>query len=247
MKSWLLFKHAFLQVKGNMREAIQISGLLWAVLLILSLLVRPDFENPQLNSGFVMFVFLVIQLLVTAIIAVEWHRFILLGEYPKSYIPVWHGTRVLKYIWTSILISLVIGLASVAIAIPFALIAMGAGAAGLSEMVLSTFSVIFIVALVILLLSMVFRISLSLPSVALDRKISFNEAWGKTRGMWWMFAKLALITFLFSALVSIPAELFRWNGTLYLVISYIANWFSTIVGISVLTTLYGVVIENRQI
>jgi len=247
MKSWPLFRHAFLQVKGNMREALQISGLLWAVLMLLSLLIRPDFENPQMNFGLVVLVFLLIQLLVTAIIAVEWHRFILLGEYPKSYIPVWHGSRVLRYIWTSFLISLVIGLASVAVAIPYAIIAMVSGTMGLPEMVFAGISVVFIVALVIFLLSLGFRISLSLPSVALDRKISFSEAWDKTREMGWMFVRLAVITSLFTVLVSLPAELFRWNDTLYLVIGYIANWISTMVGISVLTTLYGVIIENRKI
>ena len=93
-----------------------------------------------------------------------------------------------------------------------------------------------------------YRLGTSLPAVALDEGGPFMAGWDATRGENGTIAVLALVTVLIVfgssviglyVLIGITPLFVAWN--------IVFNWLAMMVGVSVLTTLYGHFIEKRAL
>lgn len=245
MRGWQVFKHSFGMVINNLEAAFRLSAVLYAVQAVnqvLMLMVAPsgDPTEAMVSPG------LALMVLVTALlgivsslwIAVAWHRYVLTGEAPIGVVPQWHGGLILAYLGRSLLIGLLILVAVVAAMIPVGVVMAAAPGAGVPLMLL----------LVALAAYLFFRFGVMLPAGAIDRKMTLREAWAATAKEKEAVLGVTFIVVGVTVLVQLPAWLNPDPGSVVnLVYSVVLGWFATMVGVSVLTTLYGICVEGRDI
>lgn len=150
---------------------------------------------------------------------------------PAGWLPPWPGPAVSGYLWRSVLLGLTVGLAAVPVAVlsavllpPVAMLALTVGVA----------SFIF------------FRLSPILPAIALGKPLGFRAAWQATAGAAGTIAGLAGLMILGSLALQIPTMLSGDpNSLLSLVYSVVVGWFAMMIGITLLTTVYGHCVEGR--
>lgn len=189
--------------------------------------------GPVISGGaaLVMLLLGIAAVLASLWIAVAWHRYVLLGEAPAGWLPPWPGPAVSGYLWRSVLLGLTVGLAAVPVAVlsavllpPVAMLALTVGVA----------SFIF------------FRLSPILPAIALGKPLGFRAAWQATAGAAGTIAGLAGLMILGSLALQIPTMLSGDpNSLLSLVYSVVVGWFAMMIGITLLTTVYGHCVEGR--
>lgn len=243
MQSLAILRHALRMVFGNFADALKVSLVLtlagFALLSLAAPAPQPGLESaPVMGPGELgMFlVGLMVNFVLGAWVAVAWHRFVLLQEYPASFLPSWRGPEVMTYIGRLLLVGAVLVAVGVAALLvlaifPFTAI-LGPGA------VLATGAITgFLLAVVS------FRISLILPAAALGREMSLGESWRQTAPLALDIAGLAAIVMVFAlffGVLSLP-------GPIGLVVSFVVNWIGVMVSASLLTTLYGMTVEGREL
>ncbi len=249
MKGWQIFTHSVRLVLSNLDEALRVSLVLYVVIAasqIATWLNPPAMtevegvELPVMSAEYAAqnVILAVLAIIASLWIAVAWHRFVLVGEYAGGWLPRWHGANMLGYLGRSILLGIVVVIAVVIVSVPLGLIA--AGLPGL----------VFLVPFVVLAFGAVlfFRLGVVLPAAALGEKVTFPQAWAATKGEGGTIVSLAALVVGASLLLQLPTLL---SGNPYslvsLVYGLVVNWFATIIGISVLTTLYGHFIEKRPV
>ncbi|GHF73713.1 hypothetical protein [Seohaeicola zhoushanensis] len=167
--------------------------------------------------------------------AVGWHRYGLLSEDTGGLIPGFGAAEFRGYFWASIKV----GLAMFALLVPVVLVAGMAGAAtgnpGLANLV--------IMLGFIPVLALTLRLSLVLPAIAIGGRMTFREALAVSKGYTSAFAIVSLATWAFGAL----AEFATPGGPVGLVVRLMFSWFGMVLSLSVLTTLYGVLVEKREL
>lgn len=177
---------------------------------------------------------MVLQFVLSGWAAVVWHRYVLLQEYPKGWLPTVQPDLIFAYLVQIFLISLAMMVAAVPLALLLGLIVAAASGIGL---------VFGIAGVFVVLLWLSLRFSLVLPAVSVGGKMSLKESWSQTahysQDLFWLAGILALIGGTFGYL--------PLTGVLGMVLSVIFGWFSILLGASVLTTVYGVVVEGREI
>lgn len=257
MKGWQIFRHSVRQVFGNLGAALKVSGVLYLVQLGVTLGLGVDFSQmdqatiqARVADGSLSLVPLIsifaVSLVVGLWITVAWHRYVLRSEWPKGVVPAFHGDRMAAYFGQSLLIG--------AVMLPVALI--WAFAIGLlffdpqaPEAVLTPVQrILSMLVLEVPLLVFAFRFSAGLPGVALGDGGGIGLAWRKTAGH---TGDLILVAVLASVLfwgIEQPAALFAGSAPLVSRAWLIATgWVQMMVGISILTTLYGHYIEGRTL
>lgn len=167
--------------------------------------------------------------------AVAWHRYGLLAEQPEGFMPAMNG----RLIWGYLLASLRIGLVFIGLLIPAGLILYLASFLGPGVVIAG---ILFAVVMIILVV-MVFRMSLILPAAAIDRPLTIRAALEATRGHFWHFVLLGI----FTSLISQLGDSISGAGIIGLVLFLLIQWFNFALGLSILTTLYGVLIEGRDL
>ena len=197
-------------------------------------------------------------------VAVNWHRFILRDEFPGVLQRLALGGNVWRYLLRSFMIGLLVVLVlSVPIIIGFFATYPFSDGANQTDLLsqppigsviaqLIVFGVIGILAQ-----TFMFRYGLALPDAALGlNKIGLSESWRLTQGF---FGLLFSLSFYFVAMnvgASIVIEvLSRLTGSLspvagllvWLVIGIPVNWFFFFLSITILTTLYGHIVEKRPL
>lgn len=249
MKGWQVFRHSFNLVMANLDQALRLSLVLYIIqsfYTIYSLLNPPRMmdvegtEVPMMSPETILPTILLGALAVIASlwIAVAWHRYALTGEQASGWLPSFHGSAVLGYLGRSILIGILVVLAVMVLSIPVGLISIGLpGLAGPMSL--------FLIGLAGYLF---FRLGVMLPAVALGERLTLGQAWEATKGESGTIVTLALIVVGASIVIQLPS----WfnddpSSIINIVYSLVVNWFATIVGISVLTTLYGHFVEQRPI
>ncbi|WP_323767818.1 hypothetical protein [Antarctobacter sp.] len=245
MRGWQVFKHSFWMVINNLEVAFRVSAVLYAVqalnqVLILMATPTGDATEMVVSPGMAMMALATAVLAVVASlwIAVAWHRFVLTGEVPEGALPQWQGGLVLAYLGRSVMIALLVALAVVAAMIPIGIVMAAAPGAALP--------LLFV--LVVMAVYLFFRFGVMLPAGAIDRKLTLREAWAATGKEHGTVVVLALIVVGFSVLVQLPAWLNPDPKSLInLVYSVVVGWFATMIGVSVLTSLYGLCVEGRDI
>lgn len=190
-----------------------------------------------------------------ASIAVSWHRYILLDEIPQGWARLRLDGIVFRYIGISLLITLlfVVGGGLIGGVLGFVIAIVGQVVANTT---MFSFLAIVLVTLFVWALPTVFRIMITLPATALGRRdYSFSKAWNDSRGNFWQLLGVILLIVICFALVGLVAGLagFLLNRlgfagmSISLAMQLAINWFSTIVGITMLTSLYGIFHEGRAV
>jgi len=250
--------HAIRSVRNNIVYAFRISWPWYAILVPISLGASYVIDNltggdpEKVFTAPVLAIYLVllpISLVALSSIAVNWHRYILLDEVP-------HGSEIFRlddktwrYLGNVVLISLICA----GIGIAAALI-MGLAAAG-GQAIVVIAAILFIIAMAFIVV-LFFRLSVKLPAIALGRR-DFNlaDSFAVTKDNTLRLLALALLEFLlvFAALAAMVLILVL-AGYVSLMLSFVIgsilqvlfNWIFTIFSITLLTSLYGFFVENRD-
>jgi len=183
-------------------------------------------------------VLLVVILFAVSWIAVAWHRYILKEEAP-GLLPPLRADLVWPYLGRSILIALILIVVAIPLGLVFGLVVGASGSVAAAS-------------LVGLLMALVLgwvgtRLSLVLPARAVERSMTFGESWAITApasgAIFLVVLILALISIVLSSLLTLILGDNIFSGLLSLAL----QWFTTMLGLSVLTTLYGHLVEHRPL
>ena len=251
--AWKLILHSFNMIFGNLSEALKVTvgpilvGLLLIGLSFLGFGLNFEFlsemeqgSSAKTSAAF-LFVFLaiIIMTVVFAWIAVAWHRFVLLEQYP-GILPAFRGQPIGAYIGRTLVLSLLIALVVFALAFVIGLLTALTASMGLA---------IFLgVGLGFVVSYLWLRIGLVLPATALREPLKVSESMAATKPMagtiFGVSAILAILNFLISLIIG---QVYNFAGIIAFVLDVAANWVFIMVGISILTTLYGHLIEKRPL
>jgi hypothetical protein len=206
--------------------------------------------DPALQTKFGLWIFAIVGvgLVGFASIAVSWHRYVLKDELPKGMARLRVDGVVWRYVGNLILIGLMISLVMIPVAVGAGLIASVAGKLAIP---------VLLVLISIVILPLIYRLSVKLPAIALERQdFRMGDAWRATDGNWWQIAGIGLLVTVLTwgvglALVVVSGILQRLLpgdfGTYADIILQVgANWFLTVIGITTLTSLYGFFVEKRD-
>lgn len=175
----------------------------------------------------------------TVIVAIAWHRFVLLGEHQADWLSFGPGWPLSRYFWTSLLPAL-IGLIALIPMFAFHWEHQNSERLHKALALIVMFAIFFCV---VLLLSVV------LPAIAIGEPFSFRESLSATAPR---FTSIALIAFALSAIMVVPDEILipifgDWYGIPFgifpaigYVISSVAYWFATLLCVGILSELYRV-------
>lgn len=243
-----ILRHSIGLVLNNLNAALRISAVLYfgpAVVLLLVMAVM-GVPSPQ-NMGAVGVLTGLIAL-VAAIgilwIAVAWHRYVLLDELPDGPIPPFRGDSMLRYFGYSLLIGLISLVAVVVVGlVGTPLIAMTGGFLPIALLVaLATIFVVLIIN---------YRLSAVLPGTAVGKPVSLGEAWRATANANGALIGLAILSAIVAVAIDIPAYLLNYGGGVGMLLGQVwttgTGWLKLMVGVSILTTLYGHFIEGRAL
>jgi hypothetical protein len=250
------FGHAVSSVRNNLEMAFRLSWPWYAIVIPATLAVYimlglATGGNPQSRPGLAFFVTLLvgaITIVSTASIAVNWHRYILRDEVPRASQALRLDDVVWRYVGNMILIMFGVLAVVLLIALPANMIGALAGSPG--------FGIVLTFILAVPVGGTLFmRFAVKLPAIALARTdFSMRDAWQATSANNVPIFLLFLLNILvgvaaIAGMVAVAAlfSLFGAIGSLMEVIVQVAvNWILTIFGITVLTSLYGFFVENRD-
>ena len=248
--------HAIGMVTRNPGAALRIAGLLMGVLFVLTVLLGVEFlfmgadttemmlagNYPYGRTALVM----LFQALATLWIAVAWHRFILTEEQPGPVMPGFNAAAILSYLWAGIIFVLVLVIVSIPFTIVTVLLAAPLMAAPGASALLGGLVLFLVLWLPLTYIS--YRISPILPSAALQKRLPLKEAWYATGTSGSAFVTLALASVLAVWALNRPGILLsQVSGFLGFVWAFAVQWAVLLVGVSVLTTIYGHYVEKRAL
>ena len=186
----------------------------------------------------------VIALLLFAWAAVAWHRYVLIEETPRP-LALPEAGAVTAYAWAMIRVGLIA--VAVLLAVGLAGLLVGAGLAGalgdgaLLPVVALGFgaSVLFSYALL--------RFSMVLPSAAVGRPMSLRESWRATHPARNAVLVAALLLGVLQYMLQLVGAALLLAGLPGFLLSLLVTWASAMIGLSILTALYGVLVEGRPV
>ncbi len=266
MQGLSMFLHAVRVVFANWLEASKISAVpLCGLGLVFGVLMYPEMStlaaldgtyDPTIPDGFAGYVLrllivFVLALVVVLAIAVNWHRFILLEEYPEGWLPPLHFGRVLGYLGRLLLLMILSMLA----ALPFAVVILpmagyfssSVAQDGVSEdlfwspafLMFEGVSLIISFAITYVLM----RLSIILPSGAVEKPLTLSQAWTATGKAPAAIAVLVAVWMLVQfALSGLPLL-----GAVGVALFVPAYGVYSMVSVSILTVLFGVFVEDRDL
>jgi hypothetical protein len=244
--------HAVKSVRNNMRQAFRISWPWMLVLLAMSVIAFGAVSTVG-DSYFglailAVLVWLVVAMLAGAAIAVHWHRYILLDEVPGVSQVLRVDNKTWRYFGNVLLIALLMGAIQGLVSLPISLAFKATSVGPIVD---------FVVSLVLTVVCgvLTYRLSVKLPAIALDRgDFRFTHAWEATRdndlrlGLLFLaqfvvtIAILVVLYVLMVALMLVHAVL----GIIGLSVFVVFLWLLGIFNITILTSLYGFFVENRD-
>ena len=244
--------HSFQSVWLNRMVALRMSWI-WYIIVALVLAFSTQLtssrgsanpEEPQAGFFLIDALTLLLVLLVNSAFAVHWHRYILLDEVPGMFDTFRLDGKVWRYFGNSLLIMLALIVPSIAIAIPFVFIA-AAFAPQLAALG-SAIGVIFVVSVGFL------RLGIKLPAIALGViDFRFTDAWRASAGNSSRIAAIFLITLSIALIAAAIIAALSLSGSfigvvLGFLLQLAINWFLTFFMITLLTSLYGFFVQNRD-
>ncbi|MCJ8140793.1 hypothetical protein [Falsirhodobacter halotolerans] len=251
MKSYRLFRHSLRQVTGNFSAAVRLS-IPYVIFAVLGqLIVTAHIDNGSEGGRYLQNIVSMSALIFGLALAVNWHRHILLEE--PAVATQWMGRRVWAYFLRSTQMFLVMLLLAAPLLIwsYFAIYAWD----NYDPEELSVWDYLYLPAAAVMGLFLLVcwtRLSVMLPAAALGRGIGVREVWRHTGRASWAILGLWLLSAVFFFLILMAVGMVigltpsHYVGVTFF-LSLALDWFLTIFGISVLTTLYGHYIEGRPL
>lgn len=251
VKGWQIFQHSVRQVTRNLPEALQVSAVPFAISLMISLgsggqmmAFQTDPNTLSLGASLSMLAGVIVMVVVSVWVAVAWHRYVLMNERPKNFLPAFHGDRS----WAYFLRSLGYGVLLMAVMLVVSLVL---GMLFMGQVPQSNgFGMRLVIGLAfqIPLLTVAFRLMAALPATALGHDSSFMAGWQATRGHSGDILALAVICAVLSTLIGVVGgAVLEQFSILLIAFDVVFNWFVTMIGASILTTLYGHYIQGRPL
>jgi len=257
VQGWAIIVHSIRQVTGNIGPALRISALLMAVQFVLRLwfsslmpaeLPQAPADDPEalaaaLPPGIVPAFFAMIAALVVIgpWVAVAWHRYVLLDELGSGPVPRWDGRRWGEYLWAM----LRVGLAALAIVTVLSLLGslLVAGFGGGEVLATAVIAGVLVPAL-----WAVNRLSLVMPAAALGERMGLAESWRLTQpGSTPILGATLMLFGLGLGLQVIVAVIHAGLPIIGIAAQFAASWLLFLIGLSLLTTLYGHYREGRPL
>lgn len=238
-----IFVHSLRLVFGQFGDALRISGVLFLIANVISFgalyLFPPAFIGGRVVPSWQWLLATVLVCTLYMWIAVGWHRFVLRDEASNSPVPVFRGDRILAYFGRGLQFGLLFVLAWM----------VGLGLIMLMMSTVGSNPVIIVPAMLVglsILLMVSYRLAPLFPGAALGEPVGFAEAWMSTRGSGWQMLLLAVLSAIGNYVLDLPFEMLR-GDVLIIAWSLVSGWIKLMVGISILTAIYGVYVEGRDI
>lgn len=248
MQGWLIVRHSILMVLRNLKPAFQICLVPiligFAVIFGLAVFLDVGFQDVAAEHDITSETWAPILAIVVVImilffwVYVAWHRFILLNEQPTSWLPAFHSDRVLSYFGHMLLLVLV----SLPIMLVFLL-----GVFAVSAFVPVKEGDLTNIVLTILLSAVLLRFALILPAAALGAGLKLRESWTATKGAFLSFVVVMAIGQAAEFLVFSVFSAAIFDTFIGQLIAAIFSAVYGLIGVSVLTTLYGHYVEGREL
>lgn len=245
-----IFAHAIALVFNNLGPALRISALLYFVPAVLAqvaiVTIVMQSADPQATLRVTTIAFSIVAAAAALWIAVAWHRYVLLDEAPGAALPVFHGDRVLAYFGNTLLVGLIAFAIALVTFLPLGLLmagfARGGAVASYAALLVPLIS-IFVIAV------FMYRFTLILPASAVGKPIKLSEAWAATRGANGAIFVIAFLSSLCVVVLSLPVVWLAQSGIWWVAAIWeiLVGWIQLIVGVSIVTTLYGHYIEKRPL
>jgi hypothetical protein len=245
-----LFMHSVQLVLADWRNALRISGALYLVYAIPALIISIVFPIPtdpaelMAAGGAVSFWSLVAGLLYFIVLlwlAVAWHRYVLLNEMPSGAIPPFKGDRMLSYFGRSLLIGLVLLCIGIVLMLVTAVLGV----------VLGPLAILVAIVFYVVMTVVSYRLSPILPAAALGQSLSLREAWAATAGASGAIIVLGIVSVLAVIVIDLPVFLLVNLGSVGRILAQLwsiaTGWVFMLVGISIITTIYGHYVEKRPL
>ena len=265
-----LLRHVVQQVFGNLGAAARITLVLILIPIGILLATNPgvltgaafQFDPAAEPSDFAgIGLFGVLLAVVAGVIcwlwaAVAWHRFVLLEEYPTGLFPSWRGSNIANYFGNSILIFLIMVGVGFAVGIVIGII--------LAVVQAPALAIFLGIGLVFGLSWVATRIGLILPAAALGEKLKISESWRATAPVSGQIILPIFVLALVSAILNqgiiaafgevtitqaqfgVEQQHVTLNGV-GTALSLVVTWLQMLLNLALMTTLYGNLIEGRQL
>lgn len=263
--AWNIVRHSFMLLMRNLADALKVSvgpvvaG--FAVVYLASIALGVPFEmvfastSPEAMTDamvaaggsllLLVLLALLVLLFVSGWVAVSWHRFVLLEEYP-SVIPGISGRPIWPYVWLVFVLGIVLFLISLPLGFVLGLVALpfvgpdpGQPGAALAFGLVILFSSV--------LTWFWFRFGLILPARSVGRSMTMGESWRSTAPAAGSIFGAVLILLIFSLGSGVLVSLVFGDGLVGTALDTAVNWVGLMVGMSMLTTLYGHLVEGRPL
>lgn len=240
--AWKIFLHSVRLVLRNWQQALKLSSPVVALTLLNLVLfgssgaVQVDLIGEIVMPSPLQVALNFATLIAALAVAVSWHRFVLLEEETNTPFPAFHGPQVMAYFGKILLLVLAV----IAIAFCISIVI------GLLSILGQVFLVLYL-PMGMALAWGVYRLSPILPAAAVGNSMTFREAWDATEPHSTALFALIFVTFLIGLLVALAFTLLAFVPLLLLAAAFVVNWFFMMLNISMLTTIYGVSVEGRQI
>jgi hypothetical protein len=254
--SWQIFVHSVRQVFGNLEGALRVSAVLTLVQVIITMTIgrsllmdQLSLQTQMLEGNFNWPTYLMIMVLLFLLglwIAVGWHRYVLTNEMP-GIVPRLHLDRVMGYFGKSILIGLlVLPVVLVCSIVVTAIVAPLFRDQALAQPILFGSVIGFLIYLPVGTVAM--RLSAALPGVALEPGVSVFTGWNATAGHTLSIMGVVLLSIIAGLVLGLPNVFFFAPMSIpSLIWQFATQWVMVMVGVSILTTLYGHYVEGRPL
>ncbi len=203
-------------------------------------LITQSFDTDAVipNVGLVVAAFLLMAIGYLTMVA-AWHRYVLLPQDQRSGGFTPSAGIVLGYLGRSILLGLLMMLLAIPVFIPVGIIA-----AATNSVLVSAIASIPAIAILIWVF---LRLSLILPACTIHHDMKIRASWDATKDLSGTIAMLTIIMALADFLINQVLGLLPSASILGGVVSVVISVLYALVSASVLTTLYGIAVEGRDV
>ena len=262
--SWKIFRKSILIVLDNLKEAFRVSGAIFVAAVFTSSALNvfmtgdltigaPEIQAVKNANGQDQLMALnfssqkiiallggnLIFFIAMSWIAIAWHRFILIEESNNYIFPSWNNSRIFKYsLKTIVIVTSVIFL----LIIPFSMINIFINGLGLM-LILPAVNILLFISFYYLF----FRAGLVLPSIALDEPMSIRQSFFETKNISKEIWGLSVIVILMILGIGIISGILAPNNIIGVLVTSLFQWIVVMISASLMTTLYGHIIERRPI
>lgn len=258
-----LLRHVLQQVFGNLREAAQLTLLLFLapflgfVLLGFGAVATGGMPDPQAAASGALgaLVLLVVAIIAYCWAAVGWHRYVLMEETGNGILPPWRGDRVRAYFGRAFVVGLVVMLAVIGGGLVVALV-VGLTQSGGVALLLG-------IGLVFGASWVATRIGLVLPAAAIGERMTLSESWQATRPVSsQILLPLIVIALAVGLIGQVILLIFGQTTTVEIfgemqeqlvlslpgqIVNGVVSWLQILVNLALMTTLYGNLVEGRSL